>query len=134
MSEVSRIVLSRKEGEAIVIGQDIELTVIEFGEDIVKLRISFPLQPRSLFIEFWTGEAEEFRIGEFITGQISRLSSDRLRVRIEANRSVPVNRKEVLAQRSTSIPKGAVVLAPPAAPAPRVRTPRAPARLSSAIS
>ncbi len=127
------VVFTRKEGEAVVIGQDIELTLLELGDDIAKFRLNFPLKPENLFIEFWTGEKEEVKIGDQITVLVTMMLQGRLRVGIEAPTAVRIMRKELLTETPKGITQGAAAsstLSP--APTPRGTGSRAPTRQTTA--
>ena len=98
------LVLSRKADESIVIGDDVEIVILEVSGKTVNLRIDAPesVRVRRLgggeSVEQPLGKDLSIRIGDDIVLKVLDISGLQAILGIEAPRSIPVHRSEIYIQ------------------------------------
>lgn len=89
------LVITRKRSEAIRIGEDIRLKVIEIGEGVARLRVEVLQDGDPLwYVEFWAVKGADFAIGDQARSQITSFDGSRIRIGIVADRTLFILRDD----------------------------------------
>lgn len=89
------LVLTRREGRFILIGEGLKITVVEIGVDVVNLRVDFFLQDQSFFIQFWAAQDEKVQLGQEVSLMITEIGAS-VRIGITADERIPIVRDDLI--------------------------------------
>ncbi len=93
------LVVSRKFGQSVVIGDDIEITVLGIADGVVRIQvIRSRVIPVSQHEHLGLAVDQSVDLEDGIALTIIRLGEGVVRLGISANRAIPVHRKELLEQ------------------------------------